>query len=126
MTKPPSRAGELAWANQSVSVEKPRIINSIFFFSGDCDADSDCFGELKCGIDNCPNYFPDPNFDCCYDPPCMAFEYDGIFYLANECRYDYVHENSWCATSIDADGEIEDWKICGEEAPYTNDYTCKF
>ena len=41
---------------------------------GDCDSDTDCFGNLKCGQgsgkdDNCDASlgFRD-DFDCCYDP----------------------------------------------------------
>ena len=35
---------------------------------GDCDADSECFGNLVCGTDNCiifTNAWPDTLFDCC-------------------------------------------------------------
>ena len=36
---------------------------------GDCDFDSVCSGNLKCGVDNCDasKGFP-ATFDCCYDP----------------------------------------------------------
>lgn len=34
---------------------------------GDCDADTDCKGSLKCGVNNCPDT-DDPLADCCYDP----------------------------------------------------------
>ena len=32
---------------------------------GDCDADSECIGNLICGTDNCVN-FPSSASDCCY------------------------------------------------------------
>ena len=41
---------------------------------GDCDRDSDCFGDLKCGAgngfdDNCDSSLGFPaTHDCCYDP----------------------------------------------------------
>ena len=35
---------------------------------GDCDDDSDCFGNLKCGVDNCNNSTFSWWEDCCYDP----------------------------------------------------------
>ena len=41
---------------------------------GDCDHDSDCFGDLKCGQgngrdDNCDSSLGFPStHDCCYDP----------------------------------------------------------
>ena len=41
---------------------------------GDCDRDSDCFGDLKCGQgngldNNCDSSFGFPSsHDCCYDP----------------------------------------------------------
>ena len=31
---------------------------------GDCDADSDCDGDLICGSNNCASPFPDTH-DCC-------------------------------------------------------------
>ena len=36
---------------------------------GDCDEDIDCFGDLKCGNDNCDPYlgFSDSH-DCCFNP----------------------------------------------------------
>ena len=34
---------------------------------GDCDADLECEGELKCGDDNC-NGFLHQNADCCFEP----------------------------------------------------------
>ena len=41
---------------------------------GDCDADSDCEGSLKCGNDNCPAQYVtlynwSTEVDCCYLPP---------------------------------------------------------
>ena len=33
---------------------------------GDCDGDSECFGSLVCGRNNCdPSRFPSSNTDCC-------------------------------------------------------------
>lgn len=37
---------------------------------GDCDEDSECYGNLVCGKDNCGSHFPD-DADCC--------EGEGIF-----------------------------------------------
>ena len=34
---------------------------------GDCDNDSHCNGDLKCGKDNCPANFH-ASADCCYKP----------------------------------------------------------
>ena len=34
---------------------------------GDCDYDKECFGDLKCGINNCGTSFR-AGYDCCYDP----------------------------------------------------------
>ena len=33
---------------------------------GDCDSDSSCAGNLKCGTDNCVGEFFDATDDCCY------------------------------------------------------------
>ena len=33
---------------------------------GDCDRDKECFGDLKCGNENCGTSFMAK--DCCYDP----------------------------------------------------------
>ena len=34
---------------------------------GDCDVDSDCLGNLKCGTNNCiGTNFQNPGADCCY------------------------------------------------------------
>ena len=44
------------------SVEAPCAINE-----GDCDSDSDCQGNLRCGSDNCPAPFP-YFADCCETP----------------------------------------------------------
>ena len=35
---------------------------------GDCDIDSDCNGDLKCGKDNCPGSNFHAMADCCYEP----------------------------------------------------------
>ena len=35
---------------------------------GDCDSDTSCLGELKCGSDNCLGEEFDETDDCCYDP----------------------------------------------------------
>ena len=36
---------------------------------GDCDKDEDCFGNLKCGTDNCDASLGfTKSTDCCYDP----------------------------------------------------------
>ena len=36
---------------------------------GDCDEDIDCFGNLKCGTNNCdPRLGFGKSTDCCYDP----------------------------------------------------------
>ena len=36
---------------------------------GDCDSDSQCFGDLECGVNNCdPSLGFPANRDCCYDP----------------------------------------------------------
>ena len=38
---------------------------------GDCDYDSHCIGNLKCGQDNCDTSLGFPgNYDCCYEPSC--------------------------------------------------------
>ena len=35
---------------------------------GDCDSNTSCLGELKCGSDNCLGEEFDETDDCCYDP----------------------------------------------------------
>ena len=36
---------------------------------GDCDSDSHCSGNLKCGTNNCDTTQGFPSaYDCCYDP----------------------------------------------------------
>ena len=36
---------------------------------GDCDNDSECSGNLKCGYNNCNTTLGFPSdYDCCYDP----------------------------------------------------------
>ena len=40
------------------------ITNQCGIFEGDCDDDSECFGYLLCGIDNCLG----SQHDCCYNP----------------------------------------------------------
>ena len=36
---------------------------------GDCDEDIDCFGDLKCGNDNCDPYLGlSDTHDCCFNP----------------------------------------------------------
>ena len=42
---------------------------------GDCDGDSDCFGNLKCGDDNCNNSTFSWWEDCCYDPAKGEFPF---------------------------------------------------
>ena len=34
--------------------------------AGDCDSDSDCFGDLRCGSNNCQGQGFDDSDDCCY------------------------------------------------------------
>ena len=48
---------------------------------GDCDGDSDCFGNLKCGDDNCNNSTFSWWEDCCYDPAKGEFAFPD--FLAN-------------------------------------------
>ena len=60
----------------------------------------------------------------------IAFDFGGDQYAANQCRYDYLHETSWCATSLNIDGSIDEWKICDIEntyttTPYTTDRASK-
>ena len=39
---------------------------------GDCDSDKDCLNGLKCGTNNCKDFFGHGGFDrfddCCYNP----------------------------------------------------------
>ena len=44
------------------TTERPCPLNE-----GDCNYDEDCFGNLKCGDNNCPSHFVS-NVDCCFDP----------------------------------------------------------
>ena len=32
---------------------------------GDCDVDSECYGDLVCGRNNCGEKFPSSDADCC-------------------------------------------------------------
>ena len=41
--------------------------NPCGIFEGDCDGDEECAGNLACGTDNCPDFFP-VLADCCYVP----------------------------------------------------------
>ena len=71
-------------------------------------------------------YFYSLDDDCCQESPCIAFEFRGDSYAANECRYDYHHKESWCATSLGADGKVDDWKVCDmENGQYSTDRISK-
>ena len=39
-------------------------------YGGDCDKDEDCAGDLVCGDNNCPDFWPDAisSYDCCVPP----------------------------------------------------------
>ena len=46
--------------------KKPNIFHLSQENEGDCDIDSDCNGDLKCGKDNCPGTNFHAMADCCY------------------------------------------------------------
>ena len=61
-----------------VGKEKVRILNIFhpktrkiqIYFTGDCDNDNQCMGDLVCGESgNCPVGFLNPLFNCCERPP---------------------------------------------------------
>ena len=53
---------------------------------GDCDTDSHCSGNLKCGTDNCDTTLGfSPTYDCCYDPATTQGNKEIISPFINVC-----------------------------------------
>ena len=42
---------------------------------GDCDYDTECYGNLECGTDNCGSEFPS-GADCCVEPGIINLYFD--------------------------------------------------
>ena len=68
---------------------------------GDCDSNSDCFGNLLCGEgsgfdDNCNNSLGFPTtYDCCYDPD----KFKNIFALHMKFYWYYNFNSSMISSS---------------------------
>merc|ERR1711920_544494 len=76
---------------------------------GDCDKDSECQGNLICGRNNCPSFFPS-TADCCEGKNCDGVNYDreccsveapcaineGDCDNDNECQYNLVCGSNNC------------------------------
>ena len=54
--------------------------------------------------------------------PCIAFSFSGDTYQAGQCRYDYLHEFSWCVTESNAAGSLQAWGRCQMNSGCTTDY----
>ena len=60
-----TRCTALNWDYNCCTSANPCGLNQ-----GDCDSDSDCQGDLRCGLDNCMDVAPgftDALADCCID-----------------------------------------------------------